>query len=99
MRGTGSLAGPGNRLSVPIADTVVVSPAGITRHLAHFKAQPTEELAHSSAAAIMEFVKKPDCSLLQLFSSSGSQQLRRLDQLFRTAQRKSLPETAPLKLL
>jgi hypothetical protein len=57
----------------------------ITRHLALLKAQPTEELAHTSAAAIMEFVKKLDCPLLHLFPSGGSQQLQRLDQLFRTA--------------
>lgn len=61
----------------------------ITRHLAIFKTQPTEQYANMSAHVIMEFMKKLDCPLLHLFPSGRSKQLERLEELFRTTKEES----------
>ncbi len=62
----------------------------ITRHMAIFKTQPSEQYANVSAHVITEFMKKLDCQLLHLFPSGRSKQLERLNELFRTAKEESV---------
>jgi len=61
----------------------------ITRHLAIFKTQPSEQVANMSAHVITDFMQKLDCPLLHLFPSGRSKQLELLDELFRTAKEES----------
>lgn len=61
----------------------------ITRHLAIFKTQPSEQYANMSAYVITEFMKKLDCPVLHMFPSGRSKQLEQLYELFRTTKEES----------
>ena len=56
----------------------------ISRHLATFKMDPTEEYANVSAHVITELMKKLGCPLCQFFPSGRSDDVKRLETLFIT---------------
>lgn len=57
--------------------------ASITRHLAMIGLQPTDESSNMSVHVITEVMDKLDCSIIHMFPTDGSPQLKILDRMFR----------------
>jgi len=57
----------------------------ITRHLGLFKMAPSEQYANVSAHVINDLMKKLDCPVMHLFPTDGTEELKRIDALFRTS--------------
>jgi hypothetical protein len=57
----------------------------ITRHLAFFRTTPSEQYANMSAHVIMDLMKKLDCPVMHLFPTDRTEDLKRIDSLFRTS--------------
>lgn len=57
----------------------------ITRHIGLFRTEPTEEYCNVSARVITDLMKKLDCQVMHLFPTDRTEDLKRIDSLFRTS--------------
>jgi hypothetical protein len=57
----------------------------ITRHIGLFKTTPSEQYANMSAHVITDLMKKLDCPVMHLFPTDRTEDLKRIDALFRTS--------------
>jgi hypothetical protein len=56
----------------------------ITRHLGLFRTEPSERYSNMSAHVITDLMKKLDCPVMHLFPTNRTEDLRRIDSLFRS---------------
>lgn len=56
----------------------------ITRHIGLFNSTPSEVYANISAHVITDLMRKLDCPVMHLFPTDRTEDLKRIDALFRT---------------
>jgi hypothetical protein len=56
----------------------------ITRHLGLLNTAPSEQYANASAHVITDLMRKLDCPVMHMFPTDRTEDLKRIDALFRT---------------
>ena len=57
----------------------------ITRHIGLFRTEPSEQYSNLSAHVVADLMKKLDCPEIHLFPEERTEDLKRIDSLFRTS--------------